>query len=90
MARCLSPVALGHLEAFRCWLRSAVQGRDVSLPEDEVVEGGKGYPPFMLYQHGKPVSLVESPIEALERIGDSQMLEEYLRIVTENPDDQAA
>ncbi|WP_420473307.1 hypothetical protein [Noviherbaspirillum sp. ST9] len=90
MVRFLSPVALSHLEAFRYWLRGAVEDWDIALPKDEVVEVGKEYPFFQLYQRGVPVGLVDSPIAALERIGDSKLLEEYLRIVTEDPDDPVA
>lgn len=51
-----------------------------------MVEACKEYPPFQLYQQGVAKGLVDSPIEALERIGDRKLLEEYLQILTENPD----
>ncbi|HZW13843.1 MAG TPA: hypothetical protein VFF81_11715 [Noviherbaspirillum sp.] len=86
MVKFFSCVVLDHLEAFRCWLRSAARGWDIALPNEEVVEAGKEYPPFMLYQHGMPVGLVESPFEALEKIGNRTLLEEYLRSVSEDPD----
>lgn len=86
MIRFLSPVALSHLEAFQYWLRGAALGWDISLPMDEPVESGKEYPAFHLYQHGGPMGIVDSPIEALKRIGDRNLLEEYVRLVTEDPD----
>jgi hypothetical protein len=84
--KCLSPVALSHLEAFRFWLRQSVPEWDISLPRDEIVEMGKEYPAFPLYCNGVSVGMVESPIEALEKIGNINLLQNYVRLITEGPD----
>ena len=86
MARFLSPVALSHLQAFRYWLHSEASEWDISLPEDEPVEEGKEYPQFHLYRHGVSVGMVESPLQALEKIGDSKLLQEYDRLAAEDSD----
>jgi hypothetical protein len=86
MQGCLSPAALSSLEAFRFWLRHSVPEWDISLPKDEIVETGKEYPPFHLYCNGVSVAMVESPIEALEKIGNVDFLENYVRLITEDPD----
>jgi hypothetical protein len=86
MDKCLSPVALSDLEAFRFWLRRSVPEWDTSLPIDEIVETGKKYPPFHLYCNGVSVGMVESPIEALEKIGNINLLQSYVRLITEDPD----
>jgi hypothetical protein len=81
------PLTLSHLEAFRFWLNRAVPERDISLPEGEIVESGKKYPPFHLYYHGVSVGMVESPIEALENIGNFKLLQDYVKLITEDPDE---
>jgi hypothetical protein len=87
MRKFLSPVALSHLEAFRFFLRQSVLEWDISLPRDEIVDTGREYPPFHLYCNGVSVGIVESPIEALEKIGYIQLIIEYVRLMTEDPDD---
>jgi len=72
----------------RYWLRSMAPGWDISLPKDEVIPEGKEYPPFHLYHHGISVGLVESPRQALEKTGDPWLLQEYERLVNEDPDRQ--
>lgn len=84
--KCLSPVALSHLEAFRFWLRQSVPEWDISLPVDEIVHSGKEYPPFHLYCNGISVGMVESPIEVLEKIGNINLLQDYVRLITDDPD----
>lgn len=86
MGKCLPPVALSHLEAFRFWLRQSAPNWDISLPIDEIVETGKEYPPFKLYYSGISVSMVESPIEALEKSGNIDLLQNYVRLIREDPD----
>lgn len=87
MDKFLSPVALSVLEAFRFWLRRSVPEWDISLPKDEIVEIGKEYPPFYLYCNGVSVGMVESPMEALEKIGNINLLQNYVRLITEDPDE---
>lgn len=86
MDKCLSPVALSHLEAVRAWLRQSAPEWDISLPRDEIVETGKEYPPFHLYCNGVSVGMVESPTEALEKIGNVNLLQEYIMLITEELD----
>ncbi|WP_334187356.1 hypothetical protein [Noviherbaspirillum sp.] len=50
------------------------------------MEPGKEYPSFQLYRHGVPVSMIGSPIDALERIGDQHLLQEYARLIAEDSD----
>jgi hypothetical protein len=87
MKEFLSPVALNHLQAFRYWLRAMAPEWDTSLPRDELVEPGQLYPPFHLYRHGASVGMCRSPTEVLEKIGDAELLEEYIKLTTEDPDD---
>jgi hypothetical protein len=86
MVRFLSPLALSNLEAFRFWLHGTVPEWDISLPEGEIVETGKEYPPFSLYRNGVSVGMVESPREALENIGNINLLQNYIKLITEDPD----
>lgn len=86
MVRFLSPVALSHLQAFRYWLRSEAPEWDISLPEDEVIEEGKEYPPFHLYRQGISVGTVESPRQALNKIGNGKLLKEYEELVNAESD----
>lgn len=89
MVRFLSPVALSHLQAFRYWLRSEAPNWDISLPKDETLEEGKEYPPFHLYREGISVGMVESPLQALDKIGDSRLLKEYEKLLNAEPDSAA-
>jgi hypothetical protein len=86
MTKYLSPVGLSHLQAFRYWLHSVAPEWDIALPEDAVVDAGKEYPSFQLYRHGVAVGLVASPIEALEKINDRKLYQEYKKYVCEDPD----
>lgn len=86
MARFLSPVALSNLQAFRYWLRSEAHEWDISLPEDELVDEGKEYPLFHLYWQGVSVGMVESPLQALDRIGNRELLQKYERLLNQEPD----
>lgn len=86
MPQFLSPVSLSYLQAFRYWLHSEAPEWDISLPDDEVVEDGKEYPPFHLYQKGVSVGMVTSPLQALDKIGDGKLLRKYEQIVTAEPD----
>jgi hypothetical protein len=89
VAQFLSPVALSYLQAFRYWLRSEAPGWDISLPEDERFEEGKEYPPFHLYRQGVSVGMVESPLQALDKIGDSKLLKKYEELLNAEPDSDA-
>jgi hypothetical protein len=84
--KCLSPIALSQLEAFRISLRTSSPEWDISLQRDEIVETGKDYPPFHLYCNGESVGIVESPIEALVKIGNINSLQNNDRLITEDPD----
>ena len=87
MDKFISPLALSHLQAFRFWLRGSTPEYDISLPEECIVEVGKDYPPFHLYRHGMPIGMIASPMEVLEKIGNIQLIHEYGRLMTEDPDD---
>lgn len=87
--RFISPAVLSHLQAFRYWLRSEAPEWDISLPEDEVVDDGKEYPPFHLYRQGISVGMVESPLQALEKIGDGRLLKKYEQLLDAEPDSGA-
>ena len=56
------------------------------MPIDEIVKAGKQYPLFHLYCNNVSVGMVESPIEALEKIGDIDFLQDYVRLITDDPD----
>ena len=87
MDRFLSPVELSHLEAFRFWLHRTVPDWDISLPEGEIVESGKDFPPFYLYRNGVPAGIVESPLEALQKTGNIQLFQDYTRLITDDHSD---
>lgn len=87
MTKFFSPLALSHLEAFRFWLHGIGPEWNISLPEEKIVKFGLEYPPIQIYRHGVSVGMVESPIEALEKIGNIKLLQNYVRLITEDPDD---
>lgn len=86
MIKCLSPVAFCNLEAFHFWLQWSAPEWDISLPKDGFLRLGQEYPDFHLYHNGASVCMVDSPIQALQFIGDKDLLQEYVRLITEDPD----
>ena len=69
------------MHAFRNWLEHAAPGWRASQPILERTETGKVFLVFSLYRHGLAVALCESPEDALEKIGDTRLLEEYLQLI---------
>jgi hypothetical protein len=69
------------MEAFGFWLRCSKPGWHISRPEIELLNIGKGYAFFVLYQADVSLGNCKSPMEALAKIGDDNLTRSYIAVI---------
>jgi hypothetical protein len=84
------PLNLAILKRSVFDLHGTVSDWETSLPEGETVKIGKDDLPFVRYRNGVLAGMVASSVEALMNIGNIQLFQAYLGVMTENPDNPSA